>query len=169
MSRPFVPSMFRPLWRRNFSVTTAQRGIDKICGSAQEAIKDMKGSSTVLAGGFGFSGVPNTLIDALRDRPEIKDLTVVSNNAGMPGVGLGQLLETGQISKMISSFIGDNKVFEKMYLSGELSLELTPQGSIAEKCAAGAAGVPAFYTPAAYGTIGSYPAGLCFGGYRYAD
>lgn len=154
MSRPIVPAVFRPLWRRNFSVTTAYRGIDKICGSAKEAIKDMSGSSTVLAGGFGFSGVPNTLINAVRDRPEIKDLTVVSNNAGMPGTGLGQLLESGQISKMIASFIGENKVFEKMYLSGDLALELTPQGTIAEKCAAGAAGVPAFYTPAAYGTIG---------------
>lgn len=154
MSRPFVPSVFRPLWRRNFSVTTAARAIDKRCGSAKEAIADMKGSSTVLAGGFGFSGVPNTLINAVRDRPDIKDLTVVSNNAGMPGSGLGQLLESGQISKMIASFIGENKTFEKMYLTGELSLELTPQGSIAEKCAAGAAGVPAFYTPAAYGTIG---------------
>lgn len=115
----------------------------------------MKGSSTVLCGGFGFSGVPNTLINAVRDRPDITDLTVVSNNAGMPGKGLGQLLETGRISKMIASFIGENKVFEKMYLSGDLALELTPQGSIAEKCAAGAAGVPAFYTPAAYGTIGT--------------
>ena len=154
MSRLFAPSVFRPVWRRNFSATTSQRAINKLCGSAKEAIKDMKGSSIVLAGGFGFSGVPNTLINAIRDRPDIKDLTVVSNNAGMPGVGLGQLLETRQISKMIASFIGENKAFEKMYLSGDLALELTPQGSIAEKCAAGAAGVPAFYTPAAYGTIG---------------
>ena len=92
MARPFVPSVFRPLWRRNFSVTTAQRGIDKICGSAKEAVKDMKGSSTVLVGGFGFSGVPNTLINAVRDRPDVKDLTVVSNNAGMPGAGLGMFL-----------------------------------------------------------------------------
>ncbi|GLA45949.1 hypothetical protein AnigIFM63604_007908 [Aspergillus niger] len=152
MSRP-VPAVFRPIWRRNFSVSTAKRAIDKLCPSAQEAIKDMKGSSTLLVGGFGFAGVPTTLIDAVRDRPDIKDLTVVSNNAGMPGVGLGQLLESKQICKMIASFIGENKVFEKMYLTGDLSLELTPQGTIAEKCAAGAAGVPAFYTPAAYGTI----------------
>lgn len=92
MSRPFVPSVFRPLWRRNFSVTTAQRGIDKFCNSAKEAVKDMKGSSTVLVGGFGFSGVPASLINAVRDRPDVKDLTVVSNNAGMPGVGLGMLV-----------------------------------------------------------------------------
>lgn len=89
MSRP-VPAVFRPIWRRNFSVSTAKRAIDKLCPSAQEAIKDMKGSSTLLVGGFGFAGVPTTLIDAVRDRPDIKDLTVVSNNAGMPGVGLGR-------------------------------------------------------------------------------
>ena len=116
----------------------------------------MKSDTTVLVGGFGFSGVPNTLINALRDRTDLKNFTVVSNNAGMPGVGLGQLLDTKQIGKMVASYIGDNKTFERMYLKGELDLELTPQGSIAEKCAAGAAGVPAFYTPAAYGTIGRY-------------
>ncbi|KAL3443537.1 CoA-transferase family III domain-containing protein [Aspergillus insuetus] len=154
MARP-TPAVVRPfaVWRRQFSASCTRPAVDKRCNSASEAIKDMKGPATVLVGGFGFSGVPNTLINAVRDRPDIKDLTVVSNNAGMPGAGLGQLLETGQISKMIASFIGENKVFEKMYLSGDLSLELTPQGTIAEKCAAGAAGVPAFYTPAAYGTI----------------
>ncbi|KAL2871041.1 succinyl-CoA:3-ketoacid-coenzyme A transferase 1 mitochondrial precursor [Aspergillus lucknowensis] len=154
MARP-TAAVVRPfaVWRRQFTASCTRPAVDKRCGSATEAIKDMKGSSTVLVGGFGFSGVPNTLINAVRDRPDIKDLTVVSNNAGMPGAGLGQLLETKQISKMVASFIGENKVFEKMYLSGDLSLELTPQGTIAEKCAAGAAGVPAFYTPAAYGTI----------------
>ncbi|OKP13748.1 Succinyl-CoA:3-ketoacid coenzyme A transferase 1, mitochondrial [Penicillium subrubescens] len=154
MSRSFpVVSVFRPVWRRNFSASTSKRAIDKRASSAADAIKNMKGPATVLVGGFGFSGVPNTLINAVRDRPDITDLTVVSNNAGMPGAGLGQLLESKQISKMIASFIGENKVFEKMYLTGDLALELTPQGTIAEKCAAGAAGVPAFYTPAAFGTI----------------
>ncbi|THC99404.1 hypothetical protein EYZ11_001128 [Aspergillus tanneri] len=138
MSRPF-PTVFRPIWRRNFCISTPKRAIDKRCNSASEAVQNMKGSSTVLVGGFGFSGVPNTLINSVRDRPDITDLTVVSNNAGMPGVGLGQLLETRQVSKMIASFIGENKMFEKMYLSGDLALELTPQGTIAEKCAAGAA------------------------------
>ncbi|KAJ4343018.1 hypothetical protein N0V87_000736 [Didymella glomerata] len=138
---------------RFFSTTSARPAINKIFPSAQEAIKDMKSDSTLLVGGFGFSGVPNTLINELRDRSDIQNLRVVSNNAGMPGVGLGQLLETKQIGTMVASYIGDNKVFEQMYLKGELSLELTPQGTIAEKCAAGAAGVPAFYTPAAYGTI----------------
>ncbi|KAJ6000603.1 succinyl-coa-alpha-ketoacid-CoA transferase [Penicillium waksmanii] len=154
MARP-VPAIkvFSPIWRRNFSASTSRSAINKLCDSAEEAVKNMKGSSTLLVGGFGFSGVPNTLINAVHARPEVKDLTVVSNNAGMPGAGLGQLLESKQITKMIASFIGENKVFEKMYLTGDLTLELTPQGTIAEKCAAGAAGVPAFYTPAAYGTI----------------
>ncbi|OAL44029.1 succinyl-CoA:3-ketoacid-coenzyme A transferase subunit A [Pyrenochaeta sp. DS3sAY3a] len=138
---------------RFFSNSAMRPAINKIVSSAQDAIKDMKSDSTVLVGGFGFSGVPNTLINALRDRSDLTNFTVVSNNAGMPGIGLGQLLETKQIGTMIASYIGDNKVFEQMYLKGQLSLELTPQGTIAEKCAAGAAGVPAFYTPAAYGTI----------------
>ncbi|KAF1830647.1 hypothetical protein BDW02DRAFT_533639 [Decorospora gaudefroyi] len=138
---------------RFFSASASRPAINKIVSSAQEAIKDMKSDTTVLVGGFGFSGVPNTLINALRDRSDLTNFTVVSNNAGMPGVGLGQLLETKQIGTMIASYIGDNKVFEQMYLKGQLSLHLTPQGTIAEKCAAGAAGVPAFYTPAAYGTI----------------
>ncbi|KAJ1329858.1 3-oxoacid CoA-transferase [Microdochium nivale] len=139
---------------RCFSTTPAPRRIQKIRASAAEAISEMKSGSTVLVGGFGFSGVPSTLISAVAARPrDLRDLVVVSNNAGMPGVGLGKLLETRQMSKMIASFIGENKTFERMYLSGELDVELTPQGTIAEKCAAGAAGVPAFYTPAAYGTI----------------
>lgn len=92
MSRPFpMVSVFRPIWRRNFSASTSKRGIDKLCGSANEAVKNMKGPATVLVGGFGFSGVPSTLINAVRDRPDIKDLTVVSNNAGMPGAGLGMI------------------------------------------------------------------------------
>lgn len=154
MARP-VPAIkvFRPIWRWNFSASTSRSAINKLCKSAEEAVKDVKGNSTLLVGGFGFSGVPNTLINAVHARSEVKNLTVVSNNAGMPGAGLGQLLESKQITKMIASFIGENKVFEKMYLTGDLTLELTPQGTIAEKCAAGAAGVPAFYTPAAYGTI----------------
>ncbi|KAF2028135.1 hypothetical protein EK21DRAFT_102085 [Setomelanomma holmii] len=154
MQRSFLFSArHRAITPRFFSTTTARPAINKIVSSAQEAIKDMQSDTTVLVGGFGFSGVPNTLINALRDRSDLTNFTVVSNNAGMPGVGLGQLLETKQVGTMIASYIGDNKVFEQMYLKGELSLQLTPQGTIAEKCAAGAAGVPAFYTPAAYGTI----------------
>ncbi|KIW84764.1 hypothetical protein Z517_00152 [Fonsecaea pedrosoi CBS 271.37] len=138
---------------RSFSSCRSRCRINKFWTSPFEAVADIKSGDTVLVGGFGLSGVPMTLINALRDHPEIKDLTVVSNNAGMPGIGLGQLLDTKQISKMIASYIGENKKFESMYLSGELSLELTPQGTMAERCAAGAAGVPAFYTPAALGSI----------------
>ncbi|VUC37338.1 unnamed protein product [Clonostachys rosea] len=148
---PLVKSFAFPC--RGFSLTPNLCRINKICDSAEEAVKDVSPNSTLLVGGFGFSGVPSSLINAIRNKPHINGLTVVSNNAGMPGVGLGQLLETRQIGKMIASYIGENKVFEKMYLSGELDLELIPQGTMAEKCAAGAAGVPAFYTPAAYGTI----------------
>lgn len=92
LSRPVLTmKVIHPVWRRNFSASTSLRAIDKLRSSARDAVKDMKGSSTLLVGGFGFSGVPNTLINAVRDRPDIKDLTVVSNNAGMPGAGLGKL------------------------------------------------------------------------------
>lgn len=120
--------------------------------SAAEAIADMKSGSTLLAGGFGLSGVPDTLIEALEQKPSINNLTAVSNNAGVDGGGLGKLLASGQISKMIASYVGENKTFERKYLTGEISLELTPQGTLAERCRAGGAGIPAFYTPAAYGT-----------------
>ncbi|CRK16678.1 hypothetical protein BN1723_015260 [Verticillium longisporum] len=152
-ARIFAPSVSASTSRRGISSTRICFGINKLCKSTSEAIGQVKSGSTVLVGGFGFSGVPNTLVNALRDRPDITDLTVVSNNAGMPGVGLGQLLGTGQIKKMIASYIGENKTFEKLYLTGKLDLELTPQGTMAEKIASGAAGVPAFYTPAGYGTI----------------
>ncbi|KAH7134426.1 hypothetical protein EDB81DRAFT_803868 [Dactylonectria macrodidyma] len=154
---PFVRAQHVLLRRvqpsRYFSSSAVRQKINKIRPSAVDALQGFKSDSTVLVGGFGFSGVPNTLINAVAARKDLTNLTVVSNNAGMPGVGLGQLLDTRQIGKMIASYIGENKVFEQMYLTGDLSLELIPQGTIAEKCAAGAAGVPAFYTPAAYGTI----------------
>ena len=102
-------------------------------------------------GGFGLCGIPEALIAALRDSG-VKNLTVISNNAGVDGFGLGQLLETRQIRKMISSYVGENKEFERQYLAGELELEFTPQGTLAEKLRAGGAGIPAFFTPAGYGT-----------------
>lgn len=113
----------------------------------------MKPNSTVLCGGFGLCGVPDTLIDEVLQRPDIKGLTAVSNNAGTDDSGLGKLLKTKQIKKMIASYIGENKTFEKMYLTGEVELELTPQGTLAERCASGGKGIPAFYTPAAFGTV----------------
>ncbi|MBK3750126.1 CoA transferase subunit A [Stutzerimonas balearica] len=107
---------------------------------------------TVAVGGFGLCGIPETLIAALRDSGR-KGLTAISNNAGVDGFGLGLLLETRQIRKMISSYVGENKEFERQYLSGELELEFTPQGTLAEKLRAGGAGIPAFYTRTGYGTL----------------
>ncbi|KAA8917060.1 hypothetical protein TRICI_000732 [Trichomonascus ciferrii] len=117
-----------------------------------KALKDLRSNITLLCGGFGLSGVPDTLINALEKKPEIKNITAVSNNAGIDGSGLSKLLVSGQISKMIASYIGGNKTFERMYLTGEIDLELSPQGTIAERCRAAGAGVPAFYTPAGVGT-----------------
>lgn len=113
----------------------------------------MKPNSTVLCGGFGLCGVPDTLIDEVLKKPEITGLTAVSNNAGTDSSGLGKLLKTKQINKMIASYIGENKTFEQMYLTGQVELELTPQGTLAERCAAGGKGIPAFFTPAAFGTV----------------
>ncbi|MEJ6789983.1 CoA transferase subunit A [Brevundimonas sp. BR2-1] len=107
---------------------------------------------TVMSGGFGLCGIPEHLIAALRDS-RVKDLTVISNNAGVDGFGLGQLLETRQIAKMISSYVGENKEFERQYLAGELQLEFNPQGTLAERIRAGGAGIPAFFTATGVGTL----------------
>ncbi|MCU0890213.1 MAG: CoA transferase subunit A [Sandarakinorhabdus sp.] len=107
---------------------------------------------TVMSGGFGLCGIPEKLIAALRDAG-VKGLTVISNNAGVDGFGLGQLLETRQIAKMISSYVGENKEFERQYLSGELQLEFNPQGTLAERIRAGGAGIPGFYTKTGVGTL----------------
>ncbi|KAM0231026.1 hypothetical protein ACHAPO_008855 [Fusarium lateritium] len=138
---------------RSFSATARRAEINKVFPSAKEALKDMKPNSTLLCGGFGLCGVPDSLINEVLEKPNITGLTAVSNNAGTDDFGLGRLLKTKQISKMIASYIGENKTFEKMYLTGEVELELTPQGTLAERCAAGGKGVPAFYTPAAFGTV----------------
>ena len=126
-------------------------GLDKRVGSYEEALHGLQDGMTVLAGGFGLCGIPEALIAALRDSG-VKGLTVISNNAGVDGFGLGQLLGTRQIRKMISSYVGENKEFERQFLSGELELELTPQGTLAEKMRAGGAGIPAFYTQTGVGT-----------------
>ena len=121
--------------------------------SADAALSGLVADGQTLAvGGFGLCGIPEALIAALRDSGA-KDLTVISNNAGVDGFGLGQLLTTRQIRKMISSYVGENKEFERQYLSGELELEFTPQGTLAEKLRAGGAGIPAFYTRTGYGTL----------------
>ncbi|KAH0408084.1 beta ketoadipate:succinyl-CoA transferase, TR1, partial [Aureobasidium melanogenum] len=138
---------------RTFASSAKRSEINKVYSSAEEAISDVKGDSTLLCGGFGLCGVPDTLINAVKNKPSIKGLTAVSNNAGIVGSGLGLLLESKQVKKMIASYVGENKVFEKMYLTGEIELELTPQGTLAERCRAGGAGIPAFFTPAAFGTV----------------
>ncbi|MCJ1247709.1 Succinyl-CoA:3-ketoacid coenzyme A transferase 1, mitochondrial [Trapelia coarctata] len=138
---------------RLFSTSRPRNAINKVIPSAAEAISDMRSNTTLLAGGFGLSGVPDTLINTVHATPSITGLTAVSNNAGIDGVGLGLLLASKQIKKMIASYVGENKTFEKLYLSGEIELELTPQGTLAERCRAGGAGIPAFYTPAAFGTV----------------
>ena len=125
----------------------------KIFPDAKSALEGLTfDGMTVMSGGFGLCGIPEHLIAALRDSGA-KGLTVISNNAGVDGFGLGQLLETKQIAKMISSYVGENKEFERQYLAGELALEFTPQGTLAEKLRAGGAGIPAFYTRTGYGTL----------------
>ena len=127
--------------------------MNKIFPSAADALKDIVADGQLFAvGGFGLCGIPEALIDALRDSGK-KNLTVISNNAGVDGFGLGKLLETRQITKMISSYVGENKEFERQYLAGELQLEFTPQGTLAEKLRAGGAGIPAFFTKTGVGTI----------------
>ena len=127
--------------------------MNKIFPSAEVALKDIVADGQLLAvGGFGLCGIPEALIDALKDSG-VKNLTVISNNAGIDGVGLGKLLDTRQIKKMISSYVGENKEFERQYLSGELELEFTPQGTLAEKLRAGGAGIPAFFTKTGVGTV----------------
>jgi len=127
--------------------------MSKLYPSADAAVADLvDDGSTLAVGGFGLCGIPETLIAALRDTGR-RDLTVISNNAGVDGFGLGLLLETRQLSRMISSYVGENKEFERQYLAGELEVELTPQGTLAEKLRAGGAGIPAFFTPTGYGTL----------------
>src|SRR5947199_2350087 len=127
--------------------------MNKIYPDAATALADIvKDGQTIAVGGFGLCGIPEALIAALRDSG-VRNLTAISNNAGVDGFGLGQLLATRQIKKMISSYVGENKEFERQYLAGELELEFTPQGTLAEKLRAGGAGIPAFYTKTGYGTI----------------
>jgi len=127
--------------------------MNKVYPSAAEALADIVKDGQLLAvGGFGLCGIPEALIDALC-ASGVKDLTVISNNAGVDGFGLGKLLDTHQIKKMISSYVGENKEFERQFLSGELQLEFTPQGTLAEKLRAGGAGIPAFYVRTGVGTL----------------
>lgn len=125
--------------------------INKVVANATEAIQGVKDDMTFMLGGFGLCGIPENAIAALRDSG-IKGLTCISNNAGVDDFGLGLLLQTRQIKKMISSYVGENDEFERQMLSGELEVDLIPQGTLAERCRAAGAGIPAFFTPAGYGT-----------------
>jgi 3-oxoacid CoA-transferase/3-oxoacid CoA-transferase subunit A len=125
--------------------------MNKAFASALEACRDIPDGATILAGGFGLCGIPENCIRALRELGT-KNLTVVSNNCGVDDFGLGVLLRNRQIVKMVSSYVGENKEFERQYLSGELEVELVPQGTLAERLRAGGAGIPAFYTPTGAGT-----------------
>jgi 3-oxoacid CoA-transferase subunit A len=127
--------------------------VKKVYENAKAALAGLlRDDITIMSGGFGLCGVPNTLIKEIR-AAGVKGLTVISNNAGIDGDGLGVLLETRQIAKMISSYVGENKLFEKQYLAGELALEFNPQGTLAERIRAGGAGIPAFFTKTGVGTL----------------
>ena len=125
--------------------------MNKVFKSVRDAVADIPAGATILAGGFGLCGIPENSIRAIADLG-VKDLTFVSNNCGVDDFGLGILLKNRQIRKMVSSYVGENKEFERQYLSGELEVELTPQGTLAERLRAGGAGIAAFFTPTGYGT-----------------
>jgi 3-oxoacid CoA-transferase subunit A len=125
--------------------------IDKVVSSAEDAVKDIQNNSTLMVGGFGLSGLPENCIKAILNKG-VTGLTCISNNAGIDDFGIGLLLQTRQVKKMISSYVGENALFERQLLSGELEVDLIPQGTLAERLRAGGAGIPAFFTPAGYGT-----------------
>jgi len=126
--------------------------MNKVVASALHAVADIPDGAVIMAGGFGLCGIPENLIAAIAERG-VRDLTFISNNAGVDDFGLGILLRRRQVRKMISSYVGENKEFERQYLSGELEVELVPQGTLAERIRAAGAGIPAFFTPTGYGTL----------------
>src|SRR5579863_9099192 len=126
--------------------------VDKRIASPDVGIEKLRDGATILMGGFGLCGIPENLIAAVRRRGT-KDLTIVSNNAGVDDFGIGLLLQNRQVKKMVSTYVGENKLFEKLVLAGDLQVELNSQGTLAERLRAGGAGIPAFYTPAGYGTV----------------
>ncbi|HYR43576.1 MAG TPA: CoA transferase subunit A [Terriglobia bacterium] len=126
--------------------------MNKAVRDAREAIADVQDGATIMVGGFGLCGVPEDLVNATREKG-LKDLTIISNNAGIDGLGVGILLEARQIRKIIATYVGENQLFEKLALAGELEVELVPQGTFSERMRAGGAGVAAFFTPTGYGTV----------------
>jgi 3-oxoacid CoA-transferase subunit A len=126
--------------------------LNKTFTSAEAAVADIPDGATIMVGGFGLCGIPENLIEAVRDKG-VRNLTVISNNAGVEGFGVGRWLENGQIRKIIGTYIGDNKLYEELVMKGELEADLIPQGSFSERIRAGGAGIPAFYTPTGVGTL----------------
>src|SRR5579862_409982 len=126
--------------------------MDKRVANADVAVRNVRDGTTILMGGFGLCGIPESLIAAVRSAG-VKNLTIASNNAGVADFGIGLLLETHQVRKMISSYVGENKLFEQQALNKEIEVELVPQGTLAERIRAGGAGIPAFYTPTGFGTL----------------
>jgi 3-oxoacid CoA-transferase subunit A len=126
--------------------------VNKLVRNAHEAVADIHDGAAIMVGGFGLCGIPENLVNALRDRG-VKNLTIISNNAGVDGIGLGIVLQNRQIRKMISTYIGENHTFEKMVLAGEVEVELVPQGTFSERIRAGGAGIGGFFTPTGYGTL----------------
>jgi 3-oxoacid CoA-transferase subunit A len=126
--------------------------VNKVVRDAREAIADLQDGATIMVGGFGLCGVPEDLINATREKG-VRNLTIISNNAGIDGLGVGILLEARQIRKIIATYVGENQLFEKLALAGELEVELVPQGTFSERMRAGGAGVAAFFTPTGYGTV----------------
>lgn len=144
----------RPCWSNNIRhLRTTSANYVQIYNDATEAIADVQSEATILCGGFGLCGIPENLFQALSDRMSVRNLTIVSNNAGVNDFGVGLLLRQNQVKRMISSYVGENKLFESQYLNGELELEFVPQGTLAEKVRAGGAGIPLFYTPTGYNTV----------------
>lgn len=150
-ARPILHNNGQILLPRHLS-TTSMRMVH-IYNDANEAIHDVHSDSTILCGGFGLCGIPENLFDALKDKKSVRNLTVVSNNAGVDDFGVSLLLKQDQVKRMISSYVGENKYFEAKYLKGELELEFVPQGTLAERIRAGGAGIPLFYTPTGYNTL----------------
>ena len=129
-----------------------EKMVNKVIGDAYQAVLDIPDGATIMMGGFGLCGIPENLIQALRDKGT-KNLTVISNNAGIDNFGIGILLEERQVNKMIATYVGENRLFEELVLKGELQVELCPQGTFAERIRAGGAGIGGFFTPTGYGTI----------------
>lgn len=136
---------------RRLPVISCRPPMDKTVGSPDQAVADIPDGATLMAGGFGLCGIPETLIAALHRRG-VKNLSIISNNCGIDGKGLGLLLDAGQVKRITASYVGENRAFERLYLGGQLDVELCPQGTLAERIRAGGAGIPAFYTATGYGT-----------------